>query len=211
MNTNNEELIQELVNSGVLKTPAIIEAFEKVNRADFVRLEDKSSAYQNSPLPIGEGQTISQPFTVAFMLERLQPQSGEKVLDIGAGSGWTSALLAELVGKIGQVVAFEIQPSICRFGKENLEKYQLISQNRVNYFCTDGSKNLPHDGQFDKILASAATKEKIPGAWRKALRVGGRIVAPIAYSVWLFVKKSNADWEETEFPGFTFVPLVISD
>ncbi len=87
------QLIRELINSGYLKTPAIIEAFQKINRADFVPEEIKEESYINAPLPIGYGQTISQPLVVAFMLEQLEPQPADKILDIGSGSGWPSALL----------------------------------------------------------------------------------------------------------------------
>ena len=91
-------LINELINSGYLKTPEIVSAFKKIKRQDFVRPEDAERAEINAPLVIGYGQTISQPATVAFMLEKLQPKRGEKILDIGSGSGWTAALLAEIVG-----------------------------------------------------------------------------------------------------------------
>ena len=91
--------IDGFIKQGVLKTPAIIEAFKKIDRADFVTPELKERAYINEPLPIGEGQTISQPYTVAFMLELLQPESGNKIFEIGFGSGWQTAILAEIVGK----------------------------------------------------------------------------------------------------------------
>src|SRR3989344_867492 len=110
-----EGLIQELLSGGYLKTPRIIDAFRLIDRADFVLPEYKDEACGNYPLPIGEGQTISQPLTVAFMLELLNPQPGEKILDIGAGSGWQTALLAEIVGPKGQIVAIERIPKLCRF------------------------------------------------------------------------------------------------
>src|SRR3989344_1328532 len=90
-------LIDPLVLSGVLKSRGIIEAFQRVDRADFVPDEFRDSAYVDEPLPIGYGQTISQPWTVAFMLELLAPEGGESILDIGSGSGWQTALLAYIV------------------------------------------------------------------------------------------------------------------
>src|SRR3989338_8376913 len=94
-------LIKELMEEGILKTPSIIDAFEKVDRKDFVLEELKDKAYLNTPLPIGYGQTISQPLTVAFMLELLQPEKGNKILEIGSGSGGQSALAAPGVSRGG--------------------------------------------------------------------------------------------------------------
>ncbi|GIW66780.1 MAG: hypothetical protein KatS3mg095_0678 [Candidatus Parcubacteria bacterium] len=89
---SNESLVDHLIKSGILKTPSIIEAFLKVDRKNFILPEYFDQAYNDYPLPIGYGQTISQPFTVAFMLELLAPEKGNKVLDIGFGSGWTTCL-----------------------------------------------------------------------------------------------------------------------
>src|SRR3989344_8020280 len=105
MPTTNDELVDELIGGGYLKTPTLIEAFREVNRADFVPEKLKDDAYMNVPLPIGFDQTISQPFTVAFMLELLLPQPGEKILDIGTGSGWQPPLPAPIVSCTGKVIA----------------------------------------------------------------------------------------------------------
>lgn len=97
MNRDLKNLVEHLRNGGYLKTPKIIDAFLNIDRIDFVPENLKEDAYLNIPLPIGKGQTISQPLTVAFMLELLGPKYGDKILDVGAGSGWTSALLAYIV------------------------------------------------------------------------------------------------------------------
>ena len=105
-----EELVKNLKSSGVLKSPKIIEAFLKVDRKDFVPKDMKASAYLDQALSIGHSQTISQPYTVAFMLELLEPKEGDpstslrasKIMDIGYGSGWASALLAHIVGERGK-------------------------------------------------------------------------------------------------------------
>ena len=102
-----EELVRSLKNSGVLKTAQLVEAFLKADRKNFVPENLKDLAYLDEALPIGEGQTISQPYTVAFMLELLEPQSGQTLMDVGYGSGWTTALLAQIVGDAGRVYAFE--------------------------------------------------------------------------------------------------------
>jgi len=119
---NNKELIKHLIARNVLKTKAIIDAFQAVDRIDFVPLKYLDEAYGDYPLPIGYGQTISQPFTVAFMLELLQPQKGDKILDVGSGSGWTTALLAHIVQEEGSVRGIELIPELVAFGKKNLNK-----------------------------------------------------------------------------------------
>ena len=216
-----ESLIQSLLRDGYLKTPRIVEAFRAIDRADFVRPEYAGEAYGNYPLPIGEGQTISQPLTVAFMLELLQPEAGDVILDVGAGSGWTTALLAHIVGSEGKVVGVERIPSLCEFGKENVAKYKFTN---AEIICADGALDLSKYGPYDRTLAGAAAPrlaggaspddigraalDSIPKEWRRELKVGGRIVAPIGGSVWLFIKKSESEWDEQEFPGFAFVPLI---
>ena len=214
-------LIDELVREGYLKTPRIIDAFRAIDRADFVLPEYKDEAYGNYPLPIGEGQTISQPLTVAFMLELLDPQSGEKILDVGCGSGWTTALLSSLVGSDpaiagsdptvatrGKVIGIERIPELCRFGQKNLVKY--FPEERAKIICGDGTRGLLEEAPFDKILSGASASAEIPDAWVKQLKVGGKIVAPVGGSIWLFTKKSEKELDKKEFPGFVFVPLVAS-
>src|SRR3990167_9057902 len=104
-----EELIEYLANtSKVLGNSPIRHAFESVDRADFVNEDYKFEAYEDYPIPIGFDQTISQPTTVAFMLELLDAREGDKVLDIGSGSGWTTALLSKIVGSSGEITGVEI-------------------------------------------------------------------------------------------------------
>lgn len=216
-------LIDDLIKEEWLKTPEIISAFRKIKRIDFLPEEMKDLAEIDEAMPIGLGQTISQPLVVAFMLELLEPKKGEKILDIGSGSGWTSALLAEIVGEQGKVVAIEVIPKLKEFGEKNVAKYNFIEKGRVQFICEDGSKGCQKEAPFDKILASAALaaakggKEdlssltaavNLPEVWKEQLRVGGKIVVPINSSIWLFTKKNEKEFEEEEHPGFVFVPLI---
>jgi len=201
-------LVNTLIRDGCLKTPRIIEAFKKIKRADFLPKEIKNLDEVNEALPIGLGQTISQPMVVAFMLEKLEPKPGEKILDIGSGSGWTTALLAEIVGKEGEVIGIEVIPKLKEFGEKNTAKYNFIDKGTARFICADGSKGYEKEAPFDNILCSASAQDKIPSAWKKQLKIGGRIVCPVGYSIWLLIKKSDVEFEEIEYPGFIFVPLV---
>lgn len=204
----SENLINELVERGWLKTPGLIEAFRKIKREDFLPAGSKHLAQLNEALPIGYEQTISQPLTVAFILELLQPQAGDRILDIGSGSGWTTALLAEIVGQKGKVIALEIIPELSEFGQNNVAKYNFIKKGIAEFVLTDGSKGYEKEAPYDKILASASLQENdIPKAWKEQLKIGGRIVCPIGNSIWLFIKKSENEFEKFEYPGFVFVPL----
>ena len=207
-------LIDELIEEGYLKTPEIIEAFKKIRRKDFVRAEDESGAEINAPLPIGGGQTISQPLTVAFMIELLQPEAGDKILDVGSGSGWTTAILAEIVGSEGKVYGLERMPDLKNFGDKNVNKYNFIKRGIVKTLCADGYKGLPDEAPFDKILVSAAAEE-IPAELLKQLKVGGRMVIPLGrqyetQDIIAIDKIATDKFKEERYPGFVFVPLVKS-
>jgi protein-L-isoaspartate(D-aspartate) O-methyltransferase len=199
------QLIENLISEGYLKTPRIIDAFYNVKRSDFMPEESRDKAQINTPFSIGYGQTISQPLTVAFMLELLQPEKGDKVLDVGSGSGWQSSLLAYIVGEEGKVLAIEKIPELSKFGKENSEKYKFRN---LEFIIGDGSKGYEKEAPFDKIIVAAAAFGKIPGELKKQLRIGGRLVIPVDHSIWLVVKRSEGKYEEREFPGFVFVPLI---
>ena len=224
------DLIDNLIKEGWLKTPRIIDAFRKIKRKDFLPEDIKNLSELNEALPIGFNQTISQPLVVAFMLEQLQPKLDDKILDIGTGSGWTTALLAYIVSQKGnpksqipmtnqipnpndqnlrgKVIAIELVPELMEFGKNNVAKYNFIEKGLVEFICADGSKGYKQEAPFDKILASASAQKQIPVAWKKQLKIGGRIVTPIGSSIWLFVKKNKDEFEKTEYPGFAFVPLI---
>lgn len=202
-----KNLVKELISSGYLKTPRLIGAFEKIDRKDFVPEEIRDEAYINSALPIGHGQTISQPLTVAFMLELLQPKEGNKILEVGSGSGWQTALMASAIGDNGKIFAVELIPELCDFGKKNVLKYDFLKKGVVKFFCFNAAKGLPDEAPFDRII-SAAAAEEIPPAWKEQLKIGGRMVLPVKDAVRLLIKKSEDKFEERIFPGFAFVPFV---
>jgi len=171
-------LIGELIKEEYLKSPEIIDAFKKIKREDFLLPGEENGAEINAPLPIGHGQTISQPLTVAFMLEALQPKKGDKILDVGSGSGWTVALLSQIVGERGKVYGIERVEELKKFSENNVLKYNFIKKGIASIVCGDGYKGSPEYAPFDKISVAAAAEE-VPPALLKQLKVGGRLVIPI--------------------------------
>ncbi|MBI2591515.1 MAG: protein-L-isoaspartate O-methyltransferase [Candidatus Brennerbacteria bacterium] len=206
-NLTKELLINNLIQDGYLKTPAIIDAFKNIDRADFIPKDNLNEAYANYPLPIGFSQTISQPLTVAFMLELLDVRPGERILEIGAGSGWQTALLSFLAGENGKVLALEIIPELKAMAEANTSKYGFIEKEIAAVFLADGSNGYPLEAPYDKIIAGAAGNE-IPAAWKEQLKVNGRIVAPIKESIVVLDKIAPEEFKQREYFGFSFVPLV---
>jgi len=202
------DLIHSLIEEGWLETPEIINAFKKIKRRDFMPEGQEHLAKINEALPISSGQTISQPMVVAFMIEQLQPDLGHNILDIGSGSGWTTSILSQIVGLEGKVTAIELIPELREFGESNAFKYSFIEKGIATFICADGSKGYQEEAPFDRILVSAALKGKIPLAWRKQLKIGGRIVVPIKSSIWVLEKESEKKFKEKEHTGFAFVPFI---
>jgi protein-L-isoaspartate(D-aspartate) O-methyltransferase len=180
------------------------QAFAKIDRANFMPPPVKSMAGADTPLPIGYGQTISQPSTVEMMLEWLDAQPGDKVLDVGSGSGWTAALLSHIVGPKGKVYAVELVPELLEFGRDNAERAGVKN---AEFFQAGDKYGLPEHGQFDRILVSAAA-DKIPQELLDQLKPGGKLVIPVHNTIYEISKNQNGEVESIEHPGFVFVPLI---
>lgn len=202
-------LIAELVASRVLRTDRIIKAFIKVERTEFIPDDLRARAGIDAPLSIGFGQTISQPQTVAFMLEKLQPKTGDNVLDIGTGSGWTAALLASIVGPSGQVTTIERLAPLSEQAESRLKASGFES---INVRIGDGSQGCIEQAPFDVIHVAAAATE-IPPALIEQLHFNGRLIIPIGSTrheqALVLVRKSATGQIRTyTYPGFVFVPLI---
>lgn len=206
------ELVDQLINNKILKSPSIVVAFKKIQRKDFVLSIGQNMANLDNPQQIGFGQTISQPSTVAFMLELCQPKEGEVVLDVGSGSGWTAALLAQIIGPTGRVYGMERINELKEFGEQNAEKYGLVSSGQAIFVCGDGSKGLPEFAPYDIIHVGAAAGA-IPEPLLKQLRIGGRLIIPVGvdeHELVLVKRVGEKEYQERRFPGFVFVPLIES-
>lgn len=200
---HKKELIDEIITYGFLKSENIIDAFEKIDRKDFVPKEFIEYAYENQAISIGEDATISQPLTVAFMLEKLNVKKGDKILDVGSGSGWTTALLAYLTGELGSVYGVDINPALVEFAKENIKKYDFKN---VNIKLAGEKLGMPKKSPFDKILVSASANE-LPQELITQLKTNGRMVIPIGHSIFQIDKMDDTKIEKQEFYGFSFVSL----
>jgi protein-L-isoaspartate(D-aspartate) O-methyltransferase len=182
----------------------INKAFQQIDRRNFVPPHLRQLAALDGPLPIGYNQTISQPTTVRLMLKWLNVQPTDKVLDIGSGSGWSSALLAYLTGPRGQVWAVERIPALVKFGRANCRR---IGLKNVKFYKAGENYGLAKFAPYDRILVSAAAQQ-LPHSLLDQLNDGGKLVIPVSYDI-LEITKINSDKINCiTHPGFIFVPLI---
>ncbi len=198
----NKMVDDEIVDAGV-KNPRVIEAMRNTPRHEFVPLGQRKNAYFDMALPIGEGQTISPPFVVAFMTEAIDPQPSDKVLEIGTGSGYQAAVLSKLVR---EVYTIEIVGSLGHRAAKALEK---LRYDNVHVKVGDGYQGWPAHAPFDKIIVTCSP-EKVPPALVEQLREGGRMVIPVGerYQQMLYLlKKTKGKLVAEALQSTLFVPM----
>lgn len=208
-NEKLEEMVNLLERIGYLRTPRIIDAFRKVPRREFLPEKMRGDAYLDQPLPIGRGQTISAPSMIAIMLEVLQPEEGDKVLEIGTGSGYNAALIAEIIGKSGGLYTIERLKEIAELGKNNLEK---TGYERVNVVVGDGTQGYGEEAPWDRILVTACAPE-IPEPLVNQLKINGKMAAPVgqnymAQTLTLLEKTGEKKTSIQKHGRCAFVPLI---
>ncbi|MEM5792765.1 MAG: protein-L-isoaspartate(D-aspartate) O-methyltransferase [Candidatus Aenigmatarchaeota archaeon] len=203
----NKNLIESLKALGVLKSKRIIDAFMEVPRHLFVPEEHLRYAYKDIALPSLQNQTISQPYTVAVMLEALSPEIGDRVLDIGSGTGWTTCLLSRIVGPKGKVIGIEIEKKLVDFSMKNIKK---IGVKNVEIIQGDGKKGYKKYSPYDCVLINAAY-DHVPKLVQEQTKIGGRIVAPINVNhhqeLVLFQKTGEDNFTRINLGDFVFVEL----
>lgn len=185
----------------------VLDAMRRVPRDLFVPEEMRSQAWVNAPLPIGSGQTISQPFIVALMTELVDPAPGKKILDIGGGSGWQAAILAELGAEVHSV---EIRPELAKAAEERLARLGL--DDRVQVHVADGKLGWPEAAPYDGVVVAAAARA-IPEAWVEQMKIGARLVAPVGephgpQQLVLGIKEAEGRLRTRPVLPVAFVPLV---
>jgi len=200
------DLINYLKNSRFLNDKKVEDAFRNIPRHEFVPSSELDYAYYNEPLPIKKNQTISQPAVVSRMTEWLDVRQGQKVLEIGTGSGWQTAILSYLVGQ-GIVYSVEIKPELVKFAQENLEKLGI---NNVHIILSDGSIGYSKASPYDRIMITAACTE-IPLPLLDQLADGGLLIAPVgdsSQSLVLLQKTRKGIIEIKNESHYVFVPLL---
>lgn len=203
---DREEMVNRLVTYGYLRDERIAHAMRKVPRHVFVPVESRRYAYEDIPLPVGHNQTISAPHMVATMCEYLDLKEGQKVLEIGAGTGYHACVVAEIIAP-GEVYAVERFPSLAEKAKENLEK---AGCQRVKVIVGDGTKGYPEEAPYDRIYVTAGAPD-VPEPLVEQLKENGRMLIPIGsrYSQELIlVIKEKGDVITKNLGGCAFVPLI---
>lgn len=199
---DRDSLIAQL--AGEVGDQRVLDAIAAVPREVFVSPDRRRSAWENRPLPIGEGQTISQPLVVAIMCELLSPGPGDLVLDVGGGSGYHAAVLAQLAGR---VISIERQPSLVAAARRALAAAGIENVEMVE---ADGSLGWPAQAPYDRINVAAAARDHVPQALLDQLAEGGRLVVPVGQrhqrlELW---RRTQGELTRKRLGAVAFVPLI---
>ena len=214
--TDWDELIDSLTRQGILRTPKIIKAMQTVPRAKFLSPDSQPYSATDTPLPIGYGQTISAPHMVAIMNEALQLETGQKILEIGAGSGWHAATIAETIApkeaprsEWGHVYTVEINQNLFDTARKNIMNTGY--SDRVTIIVADGSKGYPEKAPYDRIFVAAAAPD-VPKPLLDQLKAGGIMLIPVGsaslfQTLFKITKGTDGKLKEENLGGVAFVPL----
>ncbi|MCF7885646.1 MAG: protein-L-isoaspartate(D-aspartate) O-methyltransferase, partial [Candidatus Marinimicrobia bacterium] len=179
-------------------------AMQAIDRADFVDTEYKDLAYADRPLPIGHNQTISQPYIVGFMTEKLDIKNGHKVLEVGSGCGYQTAILCKLAK---QIYAIDIVEELVEKARKNLEQLDL---DNYEFKCADGRQGWQDKAPFDRILVAAASSD-YPQELIDQLKIGGKMIIPYGHGFsqnLILVTKTESEIKKEKILSVRFVPLV---
>lgn len=210
-----KQLVEGLRKRNYVKTPEVVKAMSTVPRHKFIPKEAESSAYIDSPLSIGLGQTISAPHMNAMMCESLELKEGDKVLEVGTGSGYHAALCAEIVAPStssnpGHVYTVERHKELAEKAEKSLEEAGY--SNRVTVVCGDGTLGYPEKAPYDKILVTAASPKKVPPPLQQQLNENGILCIPAGSKNFgqdlYIIRRHGNNYDKKKIPGVRFVPLI---
>ena len=201
-----EEMVVRQIAARGLDNPALLAAFRSVPREQFVSADYAAYAYQDSPLPIESRQTISQPYIVALTIDAAQIKAGDKVLEVGAGSGYAAAVIGRIAGK---VIAMERHRELVELAQARM---RLLGYGNVRIINGDGTLGCPGEAPFDAIVA-AASGSHVPPDWLDQLKPGGRIVLPLGgpgsiQSLVKLTKLPDGTLKREDLCAVRFVPLI---
>lgn len=205
-----KKLIQIIKQQGI-KDQKVLDVISRIPRHYFMDSAFDKIAYENRPFPIGEGQTISQPYTVAYQTELLNVSPGDKVLEVGTGSGYQALVLAMLEA---QVHTIERQKKLYDDFEKKRKRNSFFAHENISYYWGDGYLGLPDLAPFDKIIITAAPPY-IPEKLMAQLRIGGQMVVPVQDTddkqvMMRITKNDDGTWEEERFEHFVFVPMLMN-
>jgi protein-L-isoaspartate(D-aspartate) O-methyltransferase len=197
-----EELVASLRRRGL--EPRVVEAFGRVDRARFVPADLQDRAWEDGALPLAAGQTISQPSLVAYMAALLDVRPGDRVLDVGTGSGYHAAVLAQLAAEVYSV---ELHAELAEAAQRNL---RATGCDNVTVKLADGTQGLPEHAPFDAINVAAAVEATVPPALLEQLADGGRLVAPVRNGEerLVVIRRRGEQFERSDHGAVRFVPLL---
>ncbi len=202
-----EHMVERQILARGVDDPRTLDAMRTVPRECFVPRDQQHLAYDDGPISIGEGQTISQPFIVAVMIEALEPEPDDRVLEVGAGSGYAAAILSHMVR---EVVTIERLPALAQRAQNNIRRCRC---DNVTVLCADGTRGWPAKAPYDAILVSAGAPPSVPESLREQLAIGGCLVIPVgrhqrSQQLMRIRRVSESRYEEEVIDKVQFVPLV---
>ena len=200
-----KRLVENLRKEGILRKKEVIEAMLKVPREEFVLPFYRKEAYGDYPLPVEGGQTISAPHMVAMMTELLDLKKGHRVLDVGTGTGYHAAVMAEIVGEKGEIYGVEI---VRELAERSIETLRRLGYENIRIYAGDGSRGLPEKAPFDRILVACAAPN-VPEPLVEQLKDGGKMVIPVGNMTQrLILLEKSGKKTEKSFHGYcVFVPM----
>jgi protein-L-isoaspartate(D-aspartate) O-methyltransferase len=198
-------MVRHQLKARGIRDARVLAAMDEVPREHFVPERLREFAYDDGPLPIGEGQTISQPYIVALMIEAAGIRPGARVLEVGAGSGYAAAVMARIAG---EVFAIERHATLAAEARQRVAD---LGYTNLTVIAGDGSGGLPDEAPFDAILV-AARGARVPEPLKRQLAIGGRLVVPVGgealQSLMRITRVGEEEWREDDLGGVRFVPLV---
>lgn len=200
-----EWMVERQLRRRGIDSSTLLKAFAQVPREEFVPENLREFAYEDGPLPIGEGQTISQPYIVAVMIDAADVQPGDRVLEVGAGSGYAAAILSRVAEKVFSIERHAL------LAQQAQGRLAALGYNNVTIVTGDGSLGLPEEAPFDAILVAAGGL-KVPEPLKRQLKIGGRLVVPVGeedmQSLLCVIRTGEESWIEQDMGGVRFVPLI---